>query len=132
MMFSRLAPFVSVASLAVLAAATPNQKRWDTPTPTVTVTVTAPASTPTEPASSCSTGPIQCCNSVESASDPVGSLLLGLLGIVVQGVDVLLGLDCSPISVIGVGGGNCNTNVVCCQNNNVGGLISIGCVPVIL
>ncbi|KAI0653906.1 hydrophobin, partial [Cubamyces menziesii] len=88
--------------------------------------------TPTEPASSCSTGPIQCCNSVESASDPVGSLLLGLLGIVVQGVDVLLGLDCSPISVIGVGGGNCNTNVVCCQNNNVGGLISIGCVPVIL
>ncbi|TFK87822.1 fungal hydrophobin, partial [Polyporus arcularius HHB13444] len=89
-------------------------------------------STSTEPAGSCSTGPIQCCDSVQSASDPVTSLLLGLLGIVVQGVDVLVGVTCSPISVIGVGGGECNANVVCCQNNNVGGLISIGCLPVIL
>ncbi|KAJ8455802.1 hypothetical protein ONZ51_g12329 [Trametes cubensis] len=132
MMFSRLTPFVSVASLAVLAAATPNQKRWDTSTPTVTVTVTAPASTSTEPASSCSTGPIQCCNSVQSASAPGIGALLGLLGIVLQSLDVLVGLDCSPISVIGVGGGECNANAVCCENNNVGGLISIGCVPVIL
>ncbi|KAI0330317.1 fungal hydrophobin [Cubamyces sp. BRFM 1775] len=132
MMFARLAPFVSVASLALLAAATPNQKRWDTPTPTVTVTVTATPPVSTPPASSCSTGPIQCCNSLESASSAAGSLLLGLLGIIVDGVDVLLGLDCSPISVIGVGGGNCNANVVCCENNNVGGLISVGCIPVIL
>ncbi|KAH9896895.1 fungal hydrophobin-domain-containing protein [Cubamyces lactineus] len=132
MMFSRLTPFVSVASLAVLAAATPNQKRWDTPTSTVTVTVTQTAPASSQTPSSCSTGPIQCCNSTEKASSPAGSLLLGLLGIVVQGVDVLLGLDCSPITVIGVGGGECSANAVCCQNNNVGGLISIGCVPVIL
>ena len=55
----------------------------------------------------------------EQASSPAGSLLLGLLNIVVQGVDVDLGLDCSPITVIGAGGGNCNSNVVCCQNNAV-------------
>ena len=54
----------------------------------------------------CSTGPIQCCNSVKSASDPATSLLLGLLDVVVQGVDVLVGLDCSPITVIGVGAGS--------------------------
>ncbi|KAI0360649.1 fungal hydrophobin [Trametes cingulata] len=136
-MFARLPALASFASLAVLAVATPApaEKRWNTPTPTVTVTVTAPAPAPTGGAGgpTCSTGPIQCCNSVASASDPVGSLLLGLLGIVVEGVDVLLGLDCSPISVIGVGTGNaCSANTVCCENNNVGGLISIGCVPIIL
>ncbi|KAI0693524.1 fungal hydrophobin [Cerioporus squamosus] len=82
---------------------------------------------------SCSTGPIQCCNSVKEASDPATSALLGLLGVVVQGVDVLVGLTCSPITVIGVGsGGSCSANTVCCENNSVGGLISIGCVPVSL
>ena len=56
----------------------------------------------------------------QQASDPAASLLLGLLGIVIQGVDALVGLDCSPITVIGVGTGNsCSANAVCCQNNNV-------------
>ncbi|TFK85228.1 hydrophobin [Polyporus arcularius HHB13444] len=82
---------------------------------------------------SCSTGPIQCCQDVQKASDPATSLLLGLLGVVVQAVDVAIGLDCSPITVVGVGaGGSCDANTVCCENNNVGGLISVGCLPVIL
>ncbi|KAI8970901.1 fungal hydrophobin-domain-containing protein [Trametes punicea] len=127
-MFARLTTLVSVASIAVLAVATPYEKRGGAPTPT-TVTVTA---TPTPSGTSCSTGSIQCCQTVGDASDPTFSLILGLLGIVVDGVNVLLGLDCSPISVIGVGGGSCDANAVCCENNNVGGLISIGCVPVIL
>ena len=55
---------------------------------------------------SCSTGPIQCCNSVQKASDPATSLLLGLLDVVVQAVDVTVGLDCSPISIVGVASGN--------------------------
>lgn len=135
-MFARPIAFLyAFFALVVLAAATPNPqnaKRWDvsttTATATATVTVTAtPSATP-----SCSTGPVQCCNSLEKASSPAGSLLLGLLGVVVQGVDVLLGLDCSPISVVAVGGGQCKNNVVCCQNNAVGGLISVGCIPVIL
>ncbi|KAL1944042.1 hypothetical protein VTO73DRAFT_3860 [Trametes versicolor] len=119
-MFARLPTVVAFASLAVLAVATPMEvKRGGSPPPPVTktVTVTAPAATPT--GGSCSTGPIQCCNSLESANSGAGSLLLGLLGIVVQGLDVVLGLDCSPISVIGVGGGSCNSNVVCCEDNSV-------------
>ncbi|EJC98287.1 hydrophobin-315, partial [Fomitiporia mediterranea MF3/22] len=82
------------------------------------------------PASQCNTGPIQCCNSVTSPDDPAASTLLGLLGVVVQGVDVLVGITCSPISVIGVGGNSCNAQPVCCENNSFNGLIAIGCVPV--
>ena len=40
------------------------------------------------------------------------------LRIVVEGVDVLVGLNCSPITVIGVGGGSCSANVVCCEDNS--------------
>ncbi|KAH9896892.1 fungal hydrophobin-domain-containing protein [Cubamyces lactineus] len=121
MMFNRAVTFFYfVLSLSILAVAMPG----GSPT-------SAPSSSPT--GSSCSTGPIQCCNSVESADSVAGSLLLGLLGIVLGDITGLIGLECSPLTVIGVGSGNaCSANAVCCTNNNVGGLISIGCVPIIL
>ena len=40
-----------------------------------------------------------CCNSISSSSNPVTSALLGLLGIVVQGVNVPIGIGCSPVTV---------------------------------
>ena len=64
MMF-RAPALVSFATLATLAAATP----WNTPTTTatttttITVTATAPATTQT--GTTCSTGPVQCCQSTE-------------------------------------------------------------------
>ncbi|KAI9069432.1 fungal hydrophobin [Trametes sanguinea] len=109
MMFSR-AVALAVSALPLLAAATPLEARAD-----------------------CSTGALQCCDSTAEASSPAVSDLLGLLGIVLQDVDVLVGLTCSPISVIGVGAGNsCSATAVCCEDNSHGGLISIGCVPVSL
>ncbi|KAH9940197.1 hydrophobin [Epithele typhae] len=85
------------------------------------------------PASTCSTGPIQCCNTVEKASDPAAAGILASIGVIVQDVDALVGLTCSPITVIGVGsGGSCDASAVCCEDNSHGGLISIGCVPVTL
>ncbi|KAF9061190.1 fungal hydrophobin-domain-containing protein [Rhodocollybia butyracea] len=89
-----------------------------------------PATTVTIPASQCSTGPVQCCDSTETAGSGLGSLLLGLLGIVVQDLDLLLGVSCSPIDVLG--GGTCTSQAVCCEDNAVGGLISIGCIVVTL
>ncbi|TFY64146.1 hypothetical protein EVG20_g6047 [Dentipellis fragilis] len=128
------AVFLSVlATSAVMVAASPAP--WGNPTTTpaitTTVTVTAPATTSTAPASQCNTGPVQCCNSVQSASSSSASDLLGLLGIVLQDVNALVGIDCTPISVIGAGSGaHCNAEPVCCENNNFNGLISLGCSPV--
>ncbi|KAM5537116.1 hypothetical protein V8D89_009262 [Ganoderma adspersum] len=125
-----IAYFYFLFALTVLAAAMPGGQPPSTTTRTITVTQTA---TSPEPTSSCTTGPIQCCGSIQSPTDHDASAILGLLGIVIEGLDVLVGLTCSPINVIGVGSGSsCTANVVCCQNNNVGGLISIGCVPIIL
>ncbi|KAH9849348.1 fungal hydrophobin [Lenzites betulinus] len=111
-MFSRVATF-AIAALPILAAATPLETRGG--------------------GSTCSTGALQCCDSVEKASDPAAAGILSLLGIVVQSVDVLVGLTCSPVTVIGVGGPSaCSAQAVCCQNNSFGSLISIGCAPVSL
>ncbi|KAI0371974.1 fungal hydrophobin [Pilatotrama ljubarskyi] len=112
MMFSRIAAF-AFGALPILAAATPLATRGDS--------------------GFCSTGPIQCCQSTEQANSIEGSLILGLVGVVLGDVTGLIGLQCSPINVIGVASGSsCKAQAVCCQNNNVGGLISIGCVPVSL
>ncbi|KAF9558277.1 fungal hydrophobin [Agrocybe pediades] len=82
------------------------------------------------PASQCNTSDIQCCNSVQTAdSDPV-TALLGLLGIVLQDVTALVGLGCSPLSVIGIGGNSCTAQPVCCTNNSFHGLVAIGCTPI--
>ncbi|OBZ72311.1 Hydrophobin-1 [Grifola frondosa] len=92
---------------------------------------TSPSGSPPS-GGSCNTGPIQCCNQTTTADDPVAALLLGLLGIVL-GADVPVGLQCSPLSVVGVGSGSaCSARPVCCENNSNGSLISIGCIPITL
>ncbi|KAL5480489.1 SC3_2 [Sanghuangporus weigelae] len=90
-------------------------------------TTPAPTSTPT---GQCNTGPVQCCNSVQPASSGIVTTLLGLLGVVLGDLNVDVGLTCSPLSVIGLGSGECNQTPVCCENNSFNGLIAIGCVPI--
>ncbi|KAM5542017.1 hypothetical protein V8D89_004327 [Ganoderma adspersum] len=81
--------------------------------------------------SDCGTGGFQCCDTTETAGSAAGAALLSQLGIVVQDVTALLGANCSPITVIGVGtGSSCSTNTVYCTDNSHGSLVSIGCVPV--
>ncbi|KAI0333057.1 hydrophobin 2 [Cubamyces sp. BRFM 1775] len=111
MMFSRAIAF-AVITTPLLAAATP---------------------TALEARQTCSTGSLQCCQQTTTAGSAAASAILSLLGIVVQDVNALVGLTCSPINVVGVGSGNaCSANAVCCDDNSNGGLISIGCVPVSL
>ncbi|KAI0737152.1 hydrophobin [Daedaleopsis nitida] len=107
-MFAKL---FTLSALAILAVATP-----------------MPA-----PAASCSTGAIQCCESVQPANSAAAAPILASIGVVVQDVNALVGLTCSPITAIGVGSGSsCSANTVCCENNSFGSLISIGCLPVSL
>ena len=57
--------FCFAMTLSLLAAAMPADlvaRGGCLPGPTQTVTVTAPASAPTGGSSSCTSGPIQCCN----------------------------------------------------------------------
>lgn len=58
----------------------------------------------TTPASSCTTGSVSCCNTSGTAKDESIAKELALLGIVVDDVDALIGVSCSPITVIGAGG----------------------------
>ncbi|KAJ7587122.1 hydrophobin 2 [Mycena floridula] len=73
----------------------------------------------------------ECCSSVQDASAPGISTILALLGINVSSVTGLVGLGCSPITVIGVGNGACSATTVTCQDNSHS-LISLGCIPVTL
>ncbi|RDX54524.1 fungal hydrophobin [Polyporus arcularius HHB13444] len=106
-MFARAATF-SLLALPLLAAATPLRR------------------------GSCNTGEVQCCNSVHETNESAISVLLGLVGVDVGSITGQVGLQCSGLSAVGVGSNSCSSNTVCCQNNNVGGLISIGCAPIFL
>ena len=79
----------ALSTLVILAVATP-----------------APTTNGGTAGSSCSTGPLQCCQSVQAANSVAASTLLATLGVVVQDVTTPIGITCSPITAIGVGGGD--------------------------
>ncbi|KAK7027330.1 hypothetical protein VNI00_015293 [Paramarasmius palmivorus] len=81
-------------------------------------------------ADQCNTGPVQCCNSLQSANEPSVAGLLGLLGIAVQSVTGQVGVTCNPISVIGIGSNSCSAQTVCCENNSFNGVVALGCTPI--
>ncbi|KAK7683798.1 hypothetical protein QCA50_013174 [Cerrena zonata] len=78
----------------------------------------------------CTAASLLCCQSVLPASDPVMSTLLGLLGIVVLPVSTKCGVQCDPVSVIGLGGNPCKANLVCCDNTSLLPIVAIGCAPI--
>ncbi|KAG2017360.1 hydrophobin-251, variant 2 [Coprinopsis cinerea AmutBmut pab1-1] len=69
----------------------------------------------------CNGGVVQCCNEMQSSTSleaPIAGLL-SLLGIDLSGLTGQVGLTCTDVTVIGVGGGSsCNNQQVCCNNNN--------------
>ncbi|KAJ7364713.1 fungal hydrophobin [Mycena albidolilacea] len=93
----------------------------------VTLAAASPTNTPpvTPPSSP------QCCSSVQSSSSNVVSVLAALLGLDLSGLNVPIGLSCSPITVIG---NNCGGTTVNCDapQKEWGGLIAINCLPITL
>lgn len=56
-------------------------------------------------------------DNIAQSNSATASALLGLLGIDLGSITGLIGLDCSPISVVGVGSGSaCSGNTVNCSN----------------
>ncbi|KAL7284177.1 hypothetical protein ACG7TL_001459 [Trametes sanguinea] len=90
------------------------------------------AANPVRRDGNCNTGSMQCCNSVHETNENAVSVLLSLLGLDASSLTGQVGIQCSGISGVGAGQSSCQASPVCCENNNVGGLISIGCVPIIL
>ncbi|PIL23073.1 hypothetical protein GSI_14381 [Ganoderma sinense ZZ0214-1] len=89
--------------------------------------------TPGAGAGKCNTGSLHCCNTVDKSSDSSVTGGLSLLSVFFKEIDAAIDLQCSPINVIGVGSSSsCNAQPVCCENNAVGGLVSVGCIPVSL
>ncbi|KAI0717354.1 fungal hydrophobin [Cerioporus squamosus] len=81
---------------------------------------------------SCDTGSVECCNQTFDTKDHSPDLLAGLLDVAVGSLTGLLGVNCSPLNIIGLGGVQCSGTTVCCSDNAVGGLVSIGCLPIVL
>ncbi|KAI6024248.1 hydrophobin-251 [Pisolithus marmoratus] len=107
-MFPRLAAVIT-ASFAVLAAATPVEVRDG----------------------QCNSGSIYCCNSLQDASSSTVTTLLGLLGVALGSVTGQVGLNCSPITALGVGSGaSCTSQAACCTGDSFNGLINVGCSPI--
>ncbi|EMD41214.1 hypothetical protein CERSUDRAFT_69820 [Gelatoporia subvermispora B] len=71
-----------------------------------------------------------CCSSVGQASDPSIAKELGLFGVVIQDVTASVGVECSPITVVGVGSGSaCSGTTVSCESSEHGGLVQVGSPP---
>ncbi|KAF9447865.1 fungal hydrophobin [Macrolepiota fuliginosa MF-IS2] len=89
---------------------------------------------PTEPHShgQCNVGEISCCrHTQEIPGAPSAGVSGGLLGGLGLNIPFLLGIDCTPISVLGIGGNNCAAQPVCCENNSFNGLINLfNCAPI--
>ncbi|PFH45408.1 hypothetical protein AMATHDRAFT_9303 [Amanita thiersii Skay4041] len=80
---------------------------------------------------SCNSGDAQCCNQVMNSSDPGYSSVLGLLGVGLGDITGQIGAGCTPITAVGLGtGANCNSQAVCCTNNNFNGVVALGCSPI--
>ncbi|KAL4067827.1 fungal hydrophobin-domain-containing protein [Scleroderma yunnanense] len=78
----------------------------------------------------CNNGSVQCCQSVQSASE-VSNLLAHCDVTVAQAAaQGLVGVTCSPITIIGTGQGcAASQQAVCCNNNNFNGVVNLGCTP---
>ncbi|KAJ7909443.1 fungal hydrophobin [Mycena leptocephala] len=93
----------------------------------VLITLAVATGTPPPPVT-CPTSP-QCCSSVASSSSSAASLVAAVVGLDLTGLNVPVGLTCSPITIIG---NNCGgTEVVCdAPQSSWGGLIAINCIPI--
>ncbi|KAF7334673.1 Hydrophobin 2 [Mycena venus] len=95
----------------------------------ITLAAAAPGGSPPPPVTPPTSN--QCCSSVVSSTSSVASVVAALVGLDLSGLNVPIGLSCSPITVIG---NNCGGTTVTCDapEKEWGGLIAINCLPITL
>nr|GAT55887.1 hydrophobin [Mycena chlorophos] len=93
------------------------------------VVVAAPNGTPPPPVTPPTSD--QCCASVVSSTSAAASAVAALVGLDLDGLDVPVGLSCSPITVVG---NNCGGTTVTCDAPEAewNNLIAINCLPITL
>ncbi|KAJ7915246.1 hypothetical protein B0H13DRAFT_2456360 [Mycena leptocephala] len=93
----------------------------------VLITLAAATGTPPPPVT-CPTSP-QCCDSVVSSNSDAASAAALLAGVDLTGLDVPVGLSCSPVTIVG---NNCGSTTVVCNSpeSSWGTLIAINCIPI--
>ncbi|KAI3613644.1 hydrophobin [Moniliophthora roreri] len=64
---------------------------------------------------------------MSKASSPPVRELLESLGIFDLDGNVLVGINCTPITFVGTNGNTCVANTLCCEDNRLGGAVAIGC-----
>ncbi|PPR08046.1 hypothetical protein CVT24_010845 [Panaeolus cyanescens] len=80
---------------------------------------------------SCNSGPVQCCNSVQDVANFDTTSIAALIGVAVSDLTGQIGLQCNPITGIGVGtGANCASAPVCCEKNFQNQLVGVNCSPI--
>ncbi|EAU86723.2 hypothetical protein CC1G_06484 [Coprinopsis cinerea okayama7 len=81
----------------------------------------------------CNGGQVQCCNKVQDSKSLDAGVkgLLGVLNIDLSQLTGQVGVTCTAVNVVGVGGGShCSNQAVCCNNNNFNGVVALGCTPI--
>ncbi|RXW11793.1 hypothetical protein EST38_g14061 [Candolleomyces aberdarensis] len=86
------------------------------------------------PVAQCTRGVRVCCEDVKvpNAVDVRTNAMLALLGIKVKGLQGLVGSTCRALDlpVLGVNTSCPPEQQLCCKNNLLNGLVSIGCTPI--
>ncbi|KAJ2934924.1 hypothetical protein H1R20_g2195, partial [Candolleomyces eurysporus] len=95
----------------------------------IPMVVATPAPLVSRTESACNTGSLQCCHDTVQAGTPTATTITGLLGIT-GSIGKLLGVSCTPINVVGLGGTTCTQQAVCCTGNNFNGVVALGCTPI--
>ncbi|TRM66736.1 hydrophobin [Schizophyllum amplum] len=98
--------------------------------PALAIAGAVPRGAETGKPASCSGGGVYCCNKTTKTTDKSIQGLLAGVGVVVKNIHDLVGLNCSPITAIGVGGTKCTAQTVCCSDTYQNGLVNVNCVPI--
>jgi len=78
----------------------------------------------------CSTGTMNCCESVHEPHGKGGEFLLEKSAGTIQTQEGSIGFVCNPMTGIGAStAANCVSQVVCCIGNTFNGVVTVGCSP---